>query len=52
MEAAAQGLEDEVIDRETYDELVNRANGNLAKATDALEHEPDNSKEFQPPNKN
>ena len=52
MEAAAQGLEDEVIDRETYDELVNRANDNLAKATDALEHEPDNSKEFQPPNKN
>ena len=34
MEAAAQGLEDEVLDRETYDELVNRANGNLAKATD------------------
>lgn len=34
MEAAQKALEENVIDNETYNELVNRANENLAKATD------------------
>lgn len=34
METAAEGLKNQVISQETYDELVKRANENLAKAAD------------------
>jgi hypothetical protein len=34
MEAAAEGLKNQVVSQETYDELVKRANENLAKAAD------------------